>query len=129
MALGTFKIKHFYSMNSFAFMQLPKQTDCRKQVFISGFDQIKRQNLSLQLLHTEVLVEIRAKAMFTLPNHNFCWHISKKSFEYFILLGYDAASLGNRILTFPATQSLHLQRSNCPKNASIRWKRKHMESV
>jgi len=70
---------------------------------------------SLQLPHTELLVEIRTQAMFTLANHSFCCHFSTKSFDYFILLGYDAASLVNRILTFPATWSLHLQRSNCPK--------------
>ena len=64
--------------------------------------------------------------MLTLPNHRFCWHFSKTSFEYVILLGCDDASLGNRILTFPAKRSLHLQRSKCPKNVSIRRKRKYI---
>jgi hypothetical protein len=89
-------------MNSFAFIQFPNQNDCRTQVFISCFDQInpltaelnptchlltllgfhhilyidrirvKRQNPSLQLLHTEALVEIRTKAMLNLTNHIFC---------------------------------------------------------
>jgi len=44
MARGSFKIKHFYSMKSFAFVEIPNQNNCRKQVLISGFDQIKRQN-------------------------------------------------------------------------------------
>jgi hypothetical protein len=80
--LAVSKVSIFYSMNSFVFMQFPNQNDCRIHALISGFDQIKRQNLSLQLLHTGVLVEIRTKAMLTLPNNSFCWHFSKKSFEY-----------------------------------------------